>query len=83
MFWIFVRIASAYVLWGNKNKTIPFLHIILSIKNSLQQQIHYNGNIFGKKFCRCNEGSLYLVLFIFSGPLWSVGPLYMKVTDKA
>ena len=31
---------------GNKNKTRPFLHIILSIKDSLQQQIHYNGNIF-------------------------------------
>ena len=25
------------VLWGNKNKTKPFLHIILSIKDSLQQ----------------------------------------------
>ena len=37
----------------------PFLHIILSIKDSLQQQIHYNGNIFGNKCCRCNEGSLY------------------------
>ena len=31
---------------GNKNKTRPFLHIILSIKDSLQQLIHYNGNIF-------------------------------------
>ena len=30
MVWIFVRIAS-YVLWGNKNKTRPFLHMILSI----------------------------------------------------
>ena len=37
-----------------------FLHIILSIKDSLQQQIHYNGNIFGNKCCRCNEGSLYM-----------------------
>ena len=43
MFWIFVRIASdkTYALSGNKNKTRPFLHIILSIKDSLQQQIHY------------------------------------------
>ena len=24
-----------------------FIHIIQSIKDSLQQQIHYNGNIFG------------------------------------
>ena len=38
---------------------LPNKHIILSIKDSLQQQIHYNGNIFGKKCCRCNEGSLY------------------------
>ena len=41
------------------NKTRPFLHIILSIKDSLQQQIHYNGNIFGRKCSLCNEGSLY------------------------
>ena len=38
---------------------MPFLHIILSIKDSLQQQIHYNRNILVKKCCRCNEGSLY------------------------
>ena len=31
----------------------------MSIKDSLQQQIHFNGNIFGNKCCRCNEGSLY------------------------
>ena len=43
----------------NKNKTRPFLHIILSIKVSLQKQIHNSGNIFGNKCCRCNEGSLY------------------------
>ena len=41
------------------NKTRAFLHIIVSIKYSLQQQIHFNGNIFGNKFCRCNEVSLY------------------------
>ena len=29
-------------------------------KDSLQQQIHFNNNIFGKKYCRCNEGPLYL-----------------------
>ena len=38
---------------------LPF-HNNLSIKDSLQQQIHFNGNIFGNKCCRCNEGSLYL-----------------------
>ena len=45
-------------LWGNKNKTKPFLHIILSIIDPLQQQIHFNDSIFEKKCCRCNEGSL-------------------------
>ena len=61
-------------LWGNSNKypkhmfyekirIKPFLHIILSIKDSLEQQIHYNGNIFGNKCCRCNEGSLYVNAF--------------------
>ena len=35
------------------------LNIILSIKHTLQQQIHcINGNIFGDKCC-CNLGSLY------------------------
>ena len=43
-----------------KNKTRSFLHIILSIKDSLQGQIHYNGNIFGNTCCRCKEGSLYI-----------------------
>ena len=41
----------------NKDRSIQ--NVILSIKDSLQQQIHYNGNIFGNKCCRCNEGSLY------------------------
>ena len=36
-----------------------FLYIILFIKESLQQKIHYNGNIFWNKCYRCNEGSLY------------------------
>ena len=31
----------------------------LLIKYSVQQQIHFNGNVFGNKCCRCNEGSLY------------------------
>ena len=29
-----------------KNKIRPFLHILLLIKDSLQQQIHFNGNLF-------------------------------------
>ena len=40
-------------------KTRSFLQIILLVKDSLQQQIHFNGNIFGYKCCRCNDGSLY------------------------
>ena len=32
------------------------------IKYSLQQQIHFNGNVFGNKCCPCNEGSLYLAI---------------------
>ena len=52
-------ISKTYVLRVNKNKTRTFLHIIVSIKGSLQKQIQFNGNIFGNKCCRCNEGSLY------------------------
>ena len=44
MFWIFDRIAS---MRGNKNKTRPLLQIILLIKYSVQQQIHFNGNSLG------------------------------------
>ena len=36
-------------------KIRSFLHIIVSIKDSLQ---HFNGNVFGHKYCHCNEGSL-------------------------
>ena len=43
------------------NKTRYFLHIIVSIKDSLQQQFHFNGNIFENKCYRCNEGSLYYI----------------------
>ena len=64
MFWIetltegILKKYPKHVVGGNKNKTRYFLHIILSIKESLQWQIHFNGNIFGNKCCRCNEGSL-------------------------
>ena len=34
-----------------------FLQIILLIKDSLQQQIHFNGNNFGNQW----EGSLYIL----------------------
>ena len=42
---------------------MAFVVIILPIKDSLQQQIHFNGNIFGSKCCRYNEGSLYSSYF--------------------
>ena len=51
MFWIFVRTEAiptnikTYVLGGNKNKTWSSLRIILSIKDSLQEQIHFNGTL--------------------------------------
>ena len=37
----FLQISKTYVLWGNKNKTRPFLHINLLIKYSVQQLIHF------------------------------------------
>ena len=36
----------------------------LLIKDSLQQQIHFNGNVFGNKCYRCNEGSLYQTFLV-------------------
>ena len=42
---------------------MAFFHIILLIKNSLQQQIHFNGNIFEEEWCRCNKDSLYNIMF--------------------
>ena len=48
MFYEEIRIKQGFII-----------HMILSIKDSLQHQIHYNDNIFGNKRCRCNEGLLY------------------------
>ena len=47
-----------------------FLYIILSIKDSVQQQIHFNGNVFGKKYCRSNVGSLYVNIPIEVNPFF-------------
>ena len=68
-----IKIQETYVLEICSNKYLKhmfykeirikqglFLYIILCIKDSLQQQIYYNGNIFRNKCCRCNEGSLYM-----------------------
>ena len=48
-------------------KKKSFLHIALLIKDSLQQQIQFNGNIFGNKCCRCNEGSLLITDKAYKG----------------
>ena len=60
---MFLEQTSKNALTGNNNKTIPFLHIILLIKDSLQGQIHYYGNIFGNNCC--TEGSLYIIFSSF------------------
>ena len=52
--------------WGDSNKCpkhmlceeIRAKHINLLIKYSVQKQIHFNGNVFGNKCCRRNEGSV-------------------------
>ena len=41
--------------------------MILFIKESLQQQTHFNCNIFGNNWCRFNKGSLYYSNFIHVG----------------
>ena len=46
---------------------------------SVQQQIHFTGNVFGNKRCRCNEGSLYFLFlyenvccgYLFYRQLWN------------
>ena len=65
VFWIFVtspRQANSYKypkhMLYEKIRTGPFLHINLLIKYYVQQQTRFNGNVFGNKCCRCNEGSL-------------------------
>ena len=37
---------------------LPYIIINLLIKYHLHQPIHWNGNVFGNKYCRCNQGSL-------------------------
>ena len=41
---------------------MAFLQIILLMKDSSQQQNHFNGKSFGNKCYRCNEGSLCLLV---------------------
>ena len=68
MFWICVRIDSGGD--SNKYQKHMFCEEIRTNNTFLTyhsvhwgffaKQIHYNGNTFGNKFCRCNEGSLYV-----------------------
>ena len=39
------------------------------MKDSLHQQINFNGNTFGNKYCHYNEGSLYIVMYIIFSTL--------------
>ena len=66
MFMIFVRSDSnkysKYMFYEEKRTTtkkIPFLHINLLMKYSVQQQIHFNENDIWNKYCRCNKGLPY------------------------
>ena len=58
-----------HVLWGNKNKTSPFLYIIqLCLKILYNSYFQFNGVIFETKCYRCNRGPLYLgEMFLKSG----------------
>ena len=67
MFWTLLESPH----WGNSNKypkhvfyeamktRRPFSHINLLIKYSVQQHIHFNGNVFGNKCCPCDESLMY------------------------
>ena len=63
----------------SKKKTRPFLLVILLIKDSLQPQTHFNGNIFKNKCCRCNEGSLYKVCSVV---ITTKLPILIKVYSR-
>ena len=40
-------------------QSLLYYYSTLFMKDPLQEQIHFNGNIFGNKCCWCNEISLY------------------------
>ena len=50
------------------------IEMMLSMKNFLQQQILFNGNIFGNKCCRCHEGSLYRDMYLIVRWLYPYNP---------
>ena len=67
---IVVRFVNCYVVFHflkfSFNNYVSLRYIQrCHLWDSLQQQIHFNGNIFGNKCCRCNEGSLYFSVLLF------------------
>ena len=57
---------KCHILFSGKNKKniskcrlLKILPRVLSVKYYVEQQIHFNGNVFGNKCCYCNEDSLY------------------------
>ena len=57
-----------------QNKT---LNSSLLSKYPVKQQIHFNGNVFGNKYCRCNKGSLFM-FYVFGVSTGIVHRLYFK-----
>ena len=63
------------------------LSYILLIKDSLQQQIHFNGNSFVNKCCRYNKGSQsfkrFSILTHISQlqPIWKLGKVVIGYED--
>ena len=45
-----------------RDKTFVNYQSVHFITYSVQEQIHFNCNVFGNKCCRCNEGSLYILV---------------------
>ena len=58
-----------------------FIHIIMSIKDSLQQQIHFNGNIFWNKCWRFNEGPCTMTTEMAVGHTETADPRDKQATD--
>ena len=77
--------------WGDSNKYRKHMfYVEITIKQdlsyisiSVQQQIYFNGNVFGNKCCRCNEGSLYNFGGGSSVKIVSIALLNSFITDTS
>ena len=61
------------LLWQFANKYGKHMFcedVNLLIKYSVQEQIPFNGNVFGNKCCRYNEGSLYNKIYPWRAKAW-------------